>query len=189
MVTRSIGRLDRLSSPNISASKSWPAKTPEIKRIDVPELPISSLFFGACRPSNPTPCILTRFPSSSICTPKSRKTCMVDSTSSPRRMSRTVVTPLAKLPKIMERWLTDLSPGTRIRPFRPFTLVDNFIGDLVLSFVASYFIIKRPEILKISGIRAEAKRIQVFSPDSSFLLAYLSKSCTGSKIIRSMSAR
>ena len=44
---RSIGRLDKLSSPNISATKSCPANTPEIKRIEVPEFPIFSLFVGA----------------------------------------------------------------------------------------------------------------------------------------------
>ena len=37
-------RFDKLTSPNISTLKSCPAKTPEIKRIDVPEFPISSLF-------------------------------------------------------------------------------------------------------------------------------------------------
>ena len=150
IVTRSIGRFDKLSSPTIVAAKSCPASTPEIKRMEVPEFPMFSVFVGALRPAKPTPWIVTTSPSSSIWTPKSRKTCMVDRTSSPRKISWIVVTPLAKLPNIIERWLIDLSPGTWMHPANPFAFVRNCIENLIPDPFYILYHKKRRET-KVSG--------------------------------------
>ena len=99
--------------------------------MDVPEFPIFNGFLGDCKPSKPQPFISTRLPLSSIFTPISRKARIVDKTSSPRKILWTFVTPLAKLPKIMERWLMDLSPGTRRVPFKPFAFVLSFMEYLI----------------------------------------------------------
>src|SRR5574341_1396253 len=68
-----------------------------------PELPISRRFLGAESPLNPTPCTITSAPLSSISTPISRKTAMVESTSSPRKISCTRVSPWARAPNIILR--------------------------------------------------------------------------------------
>src|SRR5690606_36990803 len=115
--TRSIGRFDNDSSPVSVAENCWPAINPANRRMDVPELPISSGCCGAVRPCRPTPCTRT-LPSCgpSMRTPMARKAFSVDSASSPSRNPLTSVTPSAIAPSMIDRCEMDLSPGTRTVP-------------------------------------------------------------------------
>ena len=65
-ITLAIGLLDSDSSPQSSESKLCALRRPDIKRIDVPELPRFNGFEGSFKPCIPTPLIITFDPCLSI---------------------------------------------------------------------------------------------------------------------------
>ena len=62
-ITRRIGRLDSDSSPNSVVWNRWPASSPHMRRIVVPELPQSIAWAGARMPSSPVPWMTSAAPS------------------------------------------------------------------------------------------------------------------------------
>ena len=116
-ITRFIGRPDRLASPMKVAVIAWLATRPISSRVEVPELPMSSAVLGSSRLPTPAPWTV-QTPSSprAICAPKARIAAAVASTSSPSSRPVMRLSPTARPANISERWLIDLSPGTRIVP-------------------------------------------------------------------------
>ena len=116
-ITRFIGRPDRLASPVKVAVIPWLATSPIKSRVEVPELPMSSAVLGSSRLPTPAPWTV-QMPSSprAICAPKARIAAAVASTSSPSSRPVMRLSPTARPANISERWLIDLSPGTRIVP-------------------------------------------------------------------------
>ena len=116
-ITRPMGRLARESSPFKMVLNFWPANKPQSSRIDVPELPKSSVSVGNDKPCIPTPwTVIHPFLGPSIITPIFLKADKVDKASSPSKKPVTSVTPSAIAPNIIARCEIDLSPGTRIVP-------------------------------------------------------------------------
>src|SRR5690606_6313417 len=111
------GRFDRLASPVKVAVTAWLATSPMRRRVEVPELPMSSAPSGWSNPPTPTPCTChSPSPVRSAEAPIARIAAAVASTSSPSRRPVMRVSPTASAPSITARWLIDLSPGTRIAP-------------------------------------------------------------------------
>ena len=119
-VTRRIGRPVKDSSPMSFEEKFCAAKMPDIKRIAVPELPISRSDSGATKPRIPTPSMV-KLPFSGPCalTPIARNALNVAKTSSPSRRPVIWLVPFANDENMTERCDIDLSPGTRILPAKP----------------------------------------------------------------------
>ena len=65
-ITLAIGLLESDSSPQSSESKLCALRRPDIKRMEVPELPKYNGLDGSLRPCIPTPLIITFDPSLSI---------------------------------------------------------------------------------------------------------------------------
>jgi hypothetical protein len=96
---------------------AWLATRPINSLVDVPLLPISSAFCGCSNPPTPTPWIRhSPSPVRSIVAPIARIAAAVASTSSPSSKPVTRLSPTASAESISERWLIDLSPGTRTVP-------------------------------------------------------------------------
>ena len=98
---------------------AWDAKIPNISRNVVPELPASKTSTGSSKLSKPIP--LTRTNSvfkSETSAPIAWKQLAVLRGSSPKSNPSIRVSPSASAPSINARWEIDLSPGTRILPFK-----------------------------------------------------------------------
>ena len=116
--TRIIGRRDRVSSPTSVARKRAAARTPQSRRIVVPELPQSSGRAGALRPAEPDAADdeLRRTPA-----PRSRRPWRAGMRRwrrCPRRgrSRRSCVSPSQSAPKSSARWPMLLSEGTGTLP-------------------------------------------------------------------------
>ena len=101
-ITLPIGRLESDSSPQSSESKLCALKRPDIKRIEVPELPKFKGLADSLKPCIPTPLIVTLDPCLWISTPISLKAFKVARLSSPSRNPETLVIPVAIDPSIMD---------------------------------------------------------------------------------------
>ena len=123
VAARSIGRFISDESPISSLSKRWPASSPVIRRIAVPELPMSSACAGCLAGRcSPTPCTRTSLRAGLLDAHAER---------AHRRHGReavlafekaaTSVTPSAMPPSMSARCEIDLSPGTRTAPATPVT--------------------------------------------------------------------
>src|SRR5579875_3629413 len=116
---RPIGRPAIDWSPVSTVSHGRLATQPESSRMPVPELPTSITRSGSRSWSAPPSTVTV--PSGSVCTPapKAAMAAAVWTTSSPRERPRMRLRPLARAASSKARWDTDLSPGTRSRPWRP----------------------------------------------------------------------
>ena len=110
-----MGRPRREESPVKVAQRGKPAAAPMISRTPVPALPQSTTSAGSEKP--PWPCTRQRpSPRRSTCAPKAAMAAAVRLTSSPSRRPSISVVPVARAPRMSDRWEIDLSPGARTRP-------------------------------------------------------------------------
>ena len=112
--TRRTGRRRSEASPVSTESPGSPASTPASSRSEVPELPQSMTSSGSTSASAGV--TITSPPSSRTVAPSFATALRVAWTSSASRIPVTRVSPVASAPKRMERWETDLSPGTVMAP-------------------------------------------------------------------------
>src|SRR6266545_428170 len=110
--TRRIGRLVNDASPKSSVSNRRPAQRPMSKRMEVPELPQSSGWAAARRPSKPTPWTIASRPTNRMSTPRPRSAVAVERLSPPRPRPDASTVPPASAPNSNARCEIDLSPGT-----------------------------------------------------------------------------
>ena len=105
------------------ATSGVDAMRPRQSLTPVPALPKSSGASGLARPATPTP-LTCQAPSAPVVTlaPSASMARAVASTSSDSSRPRMRVSPTEMAPSISARCDIDLSPGTRIRPLRPWVL-------------------------------------------------------------------
>ena len=119
---RRIGRLRSEASPSKRAVMAWPPTSPIISREPVPALPKSSVSRGGSSEPRPAP----QHAPASLAAPRrpsrqaARQAAPVRKTSSPSSSPSIAVSPTQSRPRISARCETDLSPGGRRRPDRPF---------------------------------------------------------------------
>ncbi len=104
---------------------SWPAISPIIRRVPVPELPKSSSPSGSAKPPTPRPSTSQVPAVFRIGHPSACSALAVFSTSSASSSPVMVVRRVAIAPNIRARCEMDLSPGTLIRPDRAGDRVDD----------------------------------------------------------------
>ena len=118
-ITRAIGRLDSDASPVKATVIAWLATSPISRRVEVPELPMSSADSGCSKPPTPTPwTIHAPLSSREMSAPIALIAAAVASTSSPSSKPVIRLSPTASAESISARWLIDLSPGTVTVPRR-----------------------------------------------------------------------
>src|SRR3989338_6655884 len=144
-ITLCIGLWRSEASTSKVVTKERPAKTPERRRMVVPELPQSMTLPGGQSPSQPLPSTHNVSPSCDIFTPRSLKACTVRRLSSPPERFHIRLLPWAMLVKITALWPIDLSPGTANSPRRGrFTslifFILHFVFCLDLSYLPPHFI-------------------------------------------------
>ena len=131
--TRPMGRRRKRSVARKSRHcMSWPAMTPSISRLPVPELPKSSGADGRTQAADALP-VTSRRCRSSV---RPRRRAPLPPAPWParlrRRAARDAGVPVASAPRISARWEIDLSPGTVTRPERRaegLAVKGCFIGD------------------------------------------------------------
>src|SRR3990172_1365995 len=144
-ITLCIGLWRSEASPSKVVTKGRPAKTPERRRMVVPELPQSMTLPGGQSPPHPFPPTHNASPPCHIFTPRSLKACTVRRLSSPPERFHIRLLPWAMLVKITALWPIDLSPGTANSPRRGcFTslifFILRFAFCLHLSYLPPHFI-------------------------------------------------
>ena len=167
LITLPIGLVLRERSPVKTEKKGLPARTPERRRIVVPELPQSITSEGSDNPCSPLPCIVKVEPSSLITIPRLRNAFTVLSVSCALRKFLTVLVPFVREEKMTDLWDIDLSGGGANSPLN--------IPALPSSILSKSFP-QRPGLpecmlqrIRITVLEIPGQHVQVFLKDSNHL--------------------
>ena len=116
VATRAMGRRDSEESPVRVETNGRPARSPQKRRIVVPEFPQSSAAEASCSPARPTPSTRASVPACWMGTPSARKAAIVLALSPPMPRPLISTGPSASAPNSRARCEMDLSPGTLTMP-------------------------------------------------------------------------